>query len=185
MSDAPQDSSWWQGVDGKWYPPIARAETSVSSGSTEPPSAPAGASKKWIILGIVAVIVLGGVVAMVMKYREPATGTVIGSFTLIGDYSPYGGWNLDKNCNPSGGYSDIGSSTQVVVKNKEGLELARTDLGLLPVFTQENGRRCAWSFVLKIPKGEEYYILSVGSRGEMKYSFEEITSVVTLSLGGK
>ena len=63
------------------------------------------------------------------------------------------------------------------------LELARTDLGITPVFTDTNGRRCTWFYFLEVPKGEEYYILAVGRREEMKYTFEEITSGVTLSLG--
>lgn len=186
MSDVPQDSSWWQGVDGKWYPPVARAEFSGVSTNAEPALEPQGRSGKWKAFGIVAAVVLAGAVAIwLIRDREPETGRVVGTFAVIDKKSSYLGWNLDENCNTSGGYSDIGSSTQVIVKNREGLELDRTDLGVLPeIKTEGRTRRCTWTFFLEIPKGEEYYILSVGRRGEMGYSFDEITSGVSLSLGG-
>jgi hypothetical protein len=185
MSDVPQDGSWWQGVDGKWYPPVARAEFSGVSANAEPALASKGVSGKWKAFGVVAAVVLAGAVAIwLIRDREPETSRVVGKFALIDKRSSVG-WSLDENCNTSGGYSDIGSSTQVIVKNREGLELARTDLGVLPeIETVSVTRRCTWTFYLEIPKGEDYYILSVGRRGEMKYSFEEITSGVSLSLGG-
>lgn len=185
MSDVPRDSSWWQGVDGKWYPPVARAETSGVAANAGSASTPKGQSGKRKLFGLIAVVVLVGATAIwLVRNREPEKKQVVGTFAVIDKKSSYGDWNLDENCNTSGGYSDIGSSTQVIVKNREGVELSRTDLGVLPkIETEGRTRRCTWTFFLAISKGEDYYILSVGRRGEMKYSFEEITSGVSLSLG--
>lgn len=185
MSDTPKDDSWWQGVDGKWYPPVAKAATTegLNVNSSAPEVKQNKFSRKKV--GLIASAAVAGLllVLLFLQIREPSIERVTGTFTLVGSWSVYSGYSLDKNCNASGGYSDIGSSTQVILKNKEGLEVTRTDLGMFPIIDLSGDRRCTWTFRLDVPEGEEYYVLSVGRRGEMKFSFEEMKSI-SLTLGG-
>lgn len=182
MSDTPKDDSWWQGVDGKWYPPVAKAAPADGSSAlnTSIGTSSAKSGRKKLVVVLVALFaVLGALIFW--SQREPSTENVTGKFTLVG--SDFGGtWNLDEDCEGRGGYSDIGSSTQVVVENQTGVILARTTLGIFAQFQSNVGRSCTWSFSLDIPKGEEFYVLSVGSRGDMVYSFEDL-KFVSLTLG--
>ncbi len=86
------------------------------------------------------------------------------------------------SCYPSGGYNDISSSTQVVVRSASAVELARTSLGPGEIGIL-NG--CQFSFELPLTEGESVYIVEVGDRGEISYTWEEITkpNAVGVSLG--
>jgi Protein of unknown function (DUF732) len=73
-------------------------------------------------------------------------------------------------CQGTHGYSDIGSGTQVIVKNGKGEILAATTLG------EGHGDdvNCRFSFSFPITEGQDRYVVSVGRRGEFSYSFEQL-----------
>ena len=68
------------------------------------------------------------------------------------------------------GYSDIGSGTQVMVKNGKGEILASAPLG------EGHGDdvNCTFSFTSPITEGEDRYVVSVSHRGEFSYSFDQL-----------
>ena len=87
-------------------------------------------------------------------------------------------------CTGDGGYSDLNASTAVIVRDREGTELSRTDLG---AGVGERGK-CTFSFTLRdVSEGApgDIYVLEVGDRGEISYSFLEllIPGAVALSIG--
>jgi hypothetical protein len=86
------------------------------------------------------------------------------------------------SCFPDGGYGDVNSSTQVVVRSGSSTELARTNLGSGQIGIFQG---CQFSFDLSLTEGESIYIVEVGDRGEISYTWEEITApaAIELSLG--
>jgi hypothetical protein len=182
VSDVSKGPDWWQGTDGLWYPPVARkvendtvAQDIAAEGAA---TKPRRKRKAFVVVALLAVA--AGLGTFLFIKSRPQETRVSGTFALIDETR-----SLDENCNTSGGYSDINSSTQVVLRNKDGVELDRTDLGIFVIPLVEGGgrRRCTWSFFLDVKDGEPYYILSVGRRGEMSYTFEELKNGVSLSLG--
>ncbi|MEH3140754.1 MAG: DUF732 domain-containing protein [Mycobacterium kyogaense] len=111
------------------------------------------------------------------------TATILGSFTLKDEnanaYSS--AIRVDgSSCTGSGGYSDIEAGTPVTVKNGKGEILTTTYL--------ENGEggqfMCTFGFTFKATEGQDRYVVSVGRRGELSYSFEQLRAGgVALSLG--
>jgi len=73
-------------------------------------------------------------------------------------------------CQGTHGYSDIGSGTQVIVKNGKGEILASTSLG----DGHGDEVKCRFSFTFPITEGQDRYVVSVGHRGEFSYSFEQL-----------
>lgn len=58
MSDQSQGPGWWQGTDGKWYPPVAPASPPNKPASSKDK---AGAGCLLVIIGLVIWIVVAGV----------------------------------------------------------------------------------------------------------------------------
>ena len=184
MSDVAKGEDWWQGTDGLWYPPVAKKQDIPSSdGQAVYKLAPKkkGLGRKQVLIVLAAVVILGTGTFLFLNSR-PKIERVSGTFGLIDSVR-----TLDENCNSSGGYSDISSSTQVILRSKDGVELDRNSLGIFvePLKIGNGKRLCTWTFRLDVKKGEEYYILSVGKRGEFKYSYEELVDGVSLTLGDK
>lgn len=112
------------------------------------------------------------------------TATITGSFTLNDDspstYSP----SIDvdgSSCEGTGGYSDVNAGTPVTVKNGKGEILTTSYL--------EPGRggryMCTFGITFEITEGEDRYVVNVGRRGELSFSFTELKSNgVALVLGG-
>lgn len=103
-----------------------------------------------------------------------------GSFTISDGDSA--GLRVGDLCQGEGGYGDLNSSTQVVVRNPDGDELARTELGLgdtTSIIT------CRFEFTVELTEGEESYIFEVGDRGEISYSWDEVTTpgMVAFTIG--
>lgn len=83
-------------------------------------------------------------------------------------------------CEGDGGYGDINASTSYVVTNLAGEVLTRGSIGP----GEEEDGDCVFEWTFEITEGEESYIVAVGDRGEIDYTFEELTSFgVALSLG--
>lgn len=110
--------------------------------------------------------------------------TVTGSFTIIDDSPSYSYPLIDvsgSSCTGARGYSDVSAGTQVTVKNGKGDVLATSEL-------QSGGGgslRCTFPFTFDISEGEDRYLVSVGRRGELSFSFADLKSRgVELTLGG-
>lgn len=111
------------------------------------------------------------------------TITVKGTFALIDSDPSYyypsivaaGG-----RCAGSNGYDDIHAGTTVLVKRGSGSALARTSLRA----GKGHVGFCEFPFQFKVTEGEDDYVVSVGRRGDMHYTFAELQNDgVELSLG--
>lgn len=85
-----------------------------------------------------------------------------------------------RSCEGSDGYSDISDGTEVIVKNGAGATLAHASLG--------NGTgdatSCEFTFKVKLTEGEDDYVVTVGHRGELHLTFEQLqTSGIGATLG--
>ena len=116
-------------------------------------------------------------------FRVLETATITGTYTINDDqpdsYSP--GIAVDGSaCTGSGGYADINPGTPVTVKNGKGEILATTYL------EEGQGDRftCAFGMTFEVTEGQDRYVVSVGDRGDLSYSFAELKSRgVALELG--
>lgn len=112
------------------------------------------------------------------------TATITGTFSLNDD-SPnayYPSIEVDgSTCTGAGGYSDVSAGTAVTVKNGKGEILTTTYL--------QPGRgdryRCVFGVTFEITEGQDRYVVSMGRRGELSYSFADLkASGVALQMGG-
>lgn len=113
------------------------------------------------------------------------TATITGTFTLNDDspstYSP----SIDvdgSTCEGAGGYNDVNAGTPVTVKNGKGEILTTTYLEV-----GRGGRyMCTFGITFEVTEGQDRYVVNVGRRGELSFSFAELkSSGVSLVLGGK
>jgi hypothetical protein len=109
------------------------------------------------------------------------TATVAGTFVLTETSKPYLS-SIDSDgstCHGVHGYSDIGSGTQVMVKNGKGEILASASLGA----GHGDDVNCRFAFSFPIAEGADRYVVSVSHRGEFSYSFEQLQRGVEIHLG--
>jgi hypothetical protein len=98
------------------------------------------------------------------------TATISGIFVLI-DSAGDEAIALDgPSCQGTGGYSDVGRDTPVVVKNGKGEILASTALGA----GKKGEANCTFSFSFPLTEGQDRYVVSVGHRGEFIYTFDQL-----------
>jgi hypothetical protein len=141
---------------------------------------------------VVAILVVGGVIAYSTIGSRKPHETVHGTFTISnGSYDPTNEFE-DPNytggvdgCEGDGGYGDLNSSTQVVVKDDHGEEVTRTELGTGHDTGDGLFGGCKFDFTFDVTKGPKYFVVSVGHRGESKYTFEELSDphAIELSIG--
>ncbi|MDG4663699.1 DUF732 domain-containing protein [Mycobacterium sp. 236(2023)] len=111
------------------------------------------------------------------------TATISGSFTLNDEdpnvYSP--AIDVDgTSCVGASGYSDVNPGTPVTVRNGKGEILTTTYL------EEGKGGRymCTFGFTFDVTEGQDRYVVEVGDRGELSYSFDELRAGgVALVLG--
>jgi hypothetical protein len=117
------------------------------------------------------------------EFKVLQTVTVEGTFLLSDASSRYsnGISTTGSGCEGDGGYGDINASTQAILKNQDGKELDRADLGP----GKGTSTVCTFTFRLDVTEGERTYVLSVGHRGESTYTWDEIKKpgAIGLSLG--
>lgn len=160
--------------------PAALPPYSAPQYATQYAPPPAKKSKlPWIIVGVVVVLAGVGLVALqpwksssskgsgsaASATPSPSTTTVRGEFVLY-DSDMY-------SCSPSSGYSDIGSSTPVTLKNESGTLIGSTSLG----FGTGSGSTCTWSYSFPgVSTDFTYYTVSVGRRGDITNSHSEMVT---------
>jgi hypothetical protein len=165
----PKGMQWAQAPDGTWHAvPVKRRRNRAAVAA--------------VIITVVALFCVAGEVVYARSRHD--TVTTSGTFTIQGTHdeiftAPNG------TCTGTGGYGDINSSTQAVLRNKAGDELARASLG--------EGRKidlvhCQFTFQLHtVPdrqNGDEY-LLSVSHRGEESYTWDQLNTpgMIALKLG--
>jgi len=103
------------------------------------------------------------------------TATVSGTFVLNDSGSDEYSRSIGSDgtsCEGTDGYSNVGSGTQVIVRNGKNEILTTTTLG------QGKGDRstCTFAFTFPVTEGQERYVVSVGHRGDFSYSFVQLRS---------
>lgn len=113
-------------------------------------------------------------------FKVLETERIEGTFTILDSDSA--GFRDGGSCQGDGGYGDLNASTTVVVKNNSGDILARTELGS---GTGDGVISCTFTFEFDLTEGEDQYVLLVGDRGEISYSWDEISrrGAVALTIG--
>jgi hypothetical protein len=163
----------------------------------------------FMLLGAVALVGLTviGAFGLNRDDKKTITGSVV-LFDAAGD----GIAGSQTNCYGDGGYDDIDSGTQVMVKNGDGKILATTTLqsgsgetagdvlgdGGVTTTTAYDSYgssflstvvRCTFPFEVEVPSGEKFYSVTVGSnehRGTLTYSKDDMDKKdwkVDVSLG--
>ncbi len=93
-------------------------------------NAPASSYGRNVVVAlIVAVLIIAAVVIGLMVRGESTSVHTITGHLQLGDYSGSGIASSGPTCHGNGGYSDIGSWTQVKVTNESGKVLGVTSLG--------------------------------------------------------
>ena len=160
MSDFKQEDNWWQGVDGKWYPPVSPLSEhpqTVQQSTTLVCNACQAQNSSTSTFCINCGQSISGLVPVNPLVSPQNAGTakkrkvsiLIGLVVLVGV-----------------GFAIIQSS------KPESKTITGTYLY----------DSCVYTFKLKVEKGQDYYIISSDNRGELEYSWEELDDI-SLSLG--
>ena len=204
MSEFQKESDWWEGADGKWYPPVAKK---TEADPVVEPEVLATTSKEKksrvrLLLSCFAAIVLLAVGIFVYQESKPEFAYTRLSFQLIDTSRNSGGWSVLPDCKNktspgvcscvlSAGYGDLNDSTSVIVFGASGNELGRSELGPawffhlgvaramrgLSEYDSKKGRSCYWSpESFRLPDNEKYYVVKIGNRNEVKLDFEDLTT---------
>lgn len=107
---------------------------------------------------------------------EAPVQTLTGSMTLREVNSLVMG-NLGGSCSGDGGYDDMRGGAQVVVRNAEGVPIATGQLApgkWVQLFEDVELLYCRLPFRLEVPNDEAFYLVEVGSRGELTYSADDM-----------
>lgn len=130
----------------------------------------------WVVLGALAVVVVGLCSWLITTQRVPETPAAAAAtsaqeadtWAVTIDFT-FG----NSSCEGDGGYSDIGSGTPVTLKDETG-RLVGSDT-LYPN-TPSSGQ-CTWTIRMDdVPSDLEFYVAEVGSRGEISYSRDQLVS---------
>ena len=149
-------------------------------------------TKRWLVLGAVVLVIAAGVVFASSRGSSANSATAHGTFVISnGNYDVSNefadpNYQSDGNggCEGGSGYSDLNATTQVVVKDNVGKELTRTELGE----GSDHGSQlstsgtCIFHFRFTVPEGSPYYVVSVGRRGESKYTFKQLQTPGSIAL---
>lgn len=124
---------------------------------------------------------------VVIEVGALPTITITGTFTLVADPE------LDESragetCSGSGGYSDFGDGMNVTIRDGNGTIIATTSSRDTKWTSLDGvgGLWCRTSFE-STADIVDFYEISIGRRGELSYSFDELEAVdfdVALTLGG-
>jgi len=82
-------------------------------------------------------------------------------------------------CFTGGGYADIKTGAQVVIKDAAGKVLATTTLG-----PGVGAGICTFPFSVDVPRGSDFYGVELGRRGVVQYSADQLADGIHLTIGG-
>ena len=119
------------------------------------------------ILGVVVLLVL---LLFFFVFHRSSETEVQGSLTYVTSSAL-----LDNSCRGQGNYSDLGAQTPILLYGNNSKVLDSTELGLGSYFRDASGwGHCSWNFSLKVPKGESFYIVAIGSRTTDPMSYAQV-----------
>lgn len=178
--------------------PVDNADEIRANGRTRSGTRKRSRKPDIVLFGLVVPILLGlGLWAWLAQSQSselvqdsaPETFTVEGTITVDGTTT----WDRAVNgreCFATGGYSDI-NIAQVILSDDSGatLVVGHFDSGKFVGVREGRDRhidgpwRCSFSFtLLDVPEIGGYYTLTVGNRGEMKFSRSELDEPLELVL---
>ena len=102
-----------------------------------------------------------------------------GTFTLFTSAQPQA-----RPCQPQPGYADITAGAPVVVRNERGATVATGSLS--PGTAEPSKRGCVFHFTIRPLPVAASYVVSVGQRGGLPYSYADLKTAgwrVTMGLG--
>lgn len=144
------------------------------------PSVGSSPRRGWIILGSVIFVAIVAAAAFISLSGSGALlpkHDIGGSFTLTAT-----GETFHSPCSGTGGYSDIRSGTNVVLKDGDGKLLSTGSLGS----GAGSGNDCVFEYSLNDVPEVPFYTIEVGKRGDLSYSLADMKSMgwsVDLTLG--
>jgi hypothetical protein len=98
--------------------------------------------------------------------------TVTGSFELI-DSSGCGILASGGTCQGTGGYSDIGPGSSVILKDETGTVIGSTELGTGTGTSTD----CTFTFSMaNVPDTAKFYVITVSHRGDISKSHDELAA---------
>lgn len=133
--------------------------------------------KRWPVIAVIVAVLAGTGVGVPVLLLRGGSHPVTGTFALV-DLDGF----FTGPCFGSGGYSDIGPGTQVVVKDRSGKIMATGSLG---PGKARGGSICQFKFAMEVPSSD-FYSFEVGRRGSITYTPEELEAAgwhVGFSLG--
>jgi hypothetical protein len=135
--------------------------------SEHPVAQPPRTRPNVIALAVVAALALSGWAI----WRGVEKHTLSGTLLLVD--STYSNLDPGTRCTGEGGYDDLGGGAQVVLRDDKGATLSTGRL----TAGEFDGLGCAFSFALENVTRVNFYSLTVasGSRGELQYSYKELT----------
>lgn len=107
--------------------------------------------------------------------------------TLTGAFELENGEATDRSggdCKGTGGYSDMKSGVEVIVKDAAGVIIGQTRLAADSAFLYGNG--CRYTFEVPALPVSGFYTVTVGKRGDQTYSEADLEAMgwaVSLHLG--
>lgn len=154
--------------------------------NVDAPEAHAG-RRSWLLIAAVVVVVIAAAAGVYFLLRpQPAAAevfTVRGQLVLPDDAYAWG--STETSCVGGRGFDDIRPGAQVVVADQAGTTLAIGALGTSKVTTGADGRLagCTIAFAVPdVPAGGKFYRLSVGRRGGLQYTEQQLRTDLRLTL---
>jgi hypothetical protein len=140
--------------------------------------APTPRRPEWLIA-----LIIVGAIALVMAIGAGVWWwTTQRSITVDGDITVNGGGftSAGSVCTTDGGYTDIKTGAQVVIKDAAGKVLATTTLG---VGTGTGSAACTFPFHADVPAGSDFYGVELGRRGVVQFTAGQLAEGVHLTIG--
>lgn len=137
--------------------------------------------RRRLVLAVGALLAAVVVIVLIVTQTGGSAGRTLHGTLVLTDKN--GAWTTGALCKGSGGYSDISTGQQVVVKDKSGTILATGKLGIGNATSFET---CDFTFEVKNVSGADFYTVEVTHRGGLTYSKADLASkdwTVDVSLG--
>lgn len=156
-------------MDTRRYPPRMTPDTPAPAAPKRP---------EWLV----ALLIVGAVVLLLAAgvgawwWTTQRTVTVDGDITVT---SPADVTSTGAGCYTGGGYADIKTGAQVVIKDETGKVLATTTLG-----PGTGAGTCTFPFRADVPAGSDFYGVELGHRGVVQFTADQMAAGVHLTIGG-